>query len=130
LPEGEMLYDAEHVTDRSERFLAGEFIREKILERVREELPYACAVLIRNFDESRREEKNLVVIDADILVERRSQQGIVLGAGASQLRNIGIAARQDLEQLLGCKVFLGLEVRTSRNWRNDDSVLDELELGS
>ena len=130
LPEGELLYDADHITDRSERFLAGEFIREKILERVREELPYACAVLIRNFDESNRTEKNLVVIDADILVERRSQQGIVLGAGAVQLRNIGIAARRDLEQLLDCKVFLGLQVRTSRNWRNDESVLDELELGS
>jgi GTP-binding protein Era len=68
LPEGELLYDADHITDRSERFLAGEFIREKILERVREELPYACAVLIRSFDESKREEKKLVVIDADILV--------------------------------------------------------------
>jgi GTP-binding protein Era len=130
LPEGELLYDADHITDRSERFLAGEFIREKILERVREELPYACAVLIRSFDESKREEKKLVVIDADILVERRSQQGIVLGAGAVQLRNIGIAARRDLEQLLDCKVFLGLQVRTSRNWRNDEGVLDELELGS
>ena len=130
LPEGEFLYDAEHITDRSERFLAGEFIREKILERVREELPYACAVLVRNFDESKRAEKNLVVIDADILVERRSQQGIVLGAGAVQLRNIGIAARRDLEQLLDCKVFLGLQVRTSKNWRNDEGVLDELELGS
>jgi GTP-binding protein Era len=125
-----LLYDADHITDRSERFLAGEFIREKILERVREELPYACAVLIRSFDESKREEKKLVVIDADILVERRSQQGIVLGAGAVQLRNIGIAARRDLEQLLDCKVFLGLQVRTSRNWRNDEGVLDELELGS
>jgi GTP-binding protein Era len=122
LPEGELLYDADHITDRSERFLAGEFIREKILERVREELPYACAVLIRSFDESKREEKKLV--------ERRSQQGIVLGAGAVQLRNIGIAARRDLEQLLDCKVFLGLQVRTSRNWRNDEGVLDELELGS
>jgi GTP-binding protein Era len=130
LPEGELLYDEDHITDRSERFLAGEFIREKILERVREELPYACAVLIRSFDESKREEKKLVVIDADILVERRSQQGIVLGAGAVQLRNIGIAARRDLEQLLDCKVFLGLQVRTSRNWRNDEGVLDELELGS
>ena len=114
----------------SERFLAAEFIREKLLERMREELPYASAVLIRKFDESRREGKNLVVIEADILVEKRSQQGIILGAGASQLRNLGISARKDLEQLLDCKVYLGLQVRTARNWRNDESILDELELGT
>jgi GTP-binding protein Era len=130
LPEGEPLYDSEQITDRSERFLASEFIREKLLERVREELPYTCAVIIRKFDESQRADKNLVVIEADILVERRSQQGIVLGAGASHLRDLGIAARQELEQLLDCKVYLGLQVKTSHNWRNDDAVLDELELGT
>ncbi len=129
MPEGEPLYEADQVTDRSERFLAAEFIREKLLERVREEMPYACAVLIRRFDESKRETQNLVVIDADIIVERKSQQGIVLGAGASQLRDLGIAARRDLELLLNCKLYLGLQVRTARNWRNDESVLDELELG-
>jgi GTPase len=129
LPEGEPLYDAEQITDRSERFLTAEFIREKLLERVREELPYTCAVLVKKFDESRRAE-NLVVIEADILVEKRSQQGIILGAGASQLRDLGITARKDLEQLLDCKVFLGLQVRTARNWRNDESILDELELGT
>jgi GTPase len=130
LPEGEPLYDAEQFTDRTERFLAAEFIREKLLEKVREELPYACAVLINKFDESQRESKKLVVIEADILVERRSQQGIILGAGASQLRDIGTSARLSLEQLLDCKVYLGLQVKTSRNWRNDESVLDELGLGS
>ena len=129
LPDGDPIYDAEYYTDRTERFLAGEFVREKILDRVREELPYACAVIIRKFDESQRETKKLVRIEADILVEKRSQQGIVLGAGASQLKNIGIAARRDLEKLLDCKVFLGLQVRTSRDWRNDEAVLDELELG-
>jgi GTPase len=129
LPEGEPFYEADYFTDRTERFLAGEFIREKLLERVREELPYACAVLIRKFDESRREGDGLVVIEADILVEKKSQQGIVLGAGAGQLKNIGIAARKDLEKLLECKVFLGLQVRTAHNWRNNEAVLDELELG-
>jgi GTPase len=126
LPEGEPLYDPELVTDRSERFLTAEFIREKLLERVRDELPYACAVLIRKFDESRREAKNLVAIEADIVVEKRSQQGIILGAGALQLRDLGISARKDLEQLLGCRVHLALQVRTARNWRNDESVLNEL----
>jgi GTP-binding protein Era len=129
LPEGEPFYEADYLTDRTERFQAAEFIREKLLERVREELPYSCAVLIQKFDESSREEKNLVVIEADILVEKKSQQGIVLGAGALQLKNIGIAARKDLEELLGCKVYLGLQVRTVQNWRNDESFLDKLELG-
>ena len=105
-------------------------IREKLLERVREELPYVCAVLIKKFDESRRANKKLVIIEADILVEKRSQQGIILGAGASQLRDLGISARKDLEQLLGCKVYLGLRVTTARNWRNNESILDELELGT
>ncbi len=129
LPEGEPLYEADMITDRPERFLAAEFIREKLLERLREELPYASAVLIKKFDESQRETKNLVVIEADILVEKRSQQGIVLGSGALQLRNLGITARQDLEQLLDCKVYLALQVRTAQNWRNNESILDELELG-
>lgn len=130
LPEGEPLYEAEMVTDRSERFLAAEFIREKLLERVREELPYVCAVLVRKFDESQREKKKLVIIEADILVEKGSQKGIILGAGASQLRDLGISARKDLEQLLGCRVYLDLHVIAARNWRNNDSILDELELGT
>lgn len=130
LPEGEPLYEAERLTDRTERFLAAEFIREKLLERVREELPYVCAVLIRKFDESRRANNGLVIIEADILVEKRSQQGIILGAGASQLRNLGISARKKLEQLLGCKVYLGLRVTTARKWRDNESILDELELGT
>jgi GTPase len=130
LPEGKPLYDPEQITDRSERFLAAEFIREKLLERVREELPYACAVFIRKFDEGHREDKKLVVIEADILVEKRSQQGIIVGAGASKLREIGTSARQSLEHLLGCKVYLGLQVRTAPNWRNNESMLDELGLGT
>jgi len=129
LPEGEPLYEAEQYTDRSERFLAAEFVREKLLERVREELPYTSAVLIRKFDESRRSAQNLVVIEADILVEKRSQQGIILGAGGLRIRDVGIAARTDLEELLDCRVFLDLTVRTVSNWRNDDRVLDDLDLG-
>jgi GTP-binding protein Era len=128
LPEAEPPYDSQQITDRSERFLTAEFIREKLLDRMREEIPYTTAVLIRNFDESKRGSKKVVVIEADIVVEKRSQQGIILGAGGLQLRNIGISARHDLEQLLDCKVYLGLNVCTVRDWRNNDSVLDELEL--
>lgn len=129
LPDGEPLFGQDQVTDRTERFLAAEFIREKILERTREEIPYTSAVMLRKFDESRRESKRLVIVDADILVEKRSQQGIILGAGGAQLRDVGTAARCDLEQLLGCRVYLHLIVRTESRWRDNDRILDQLELG-
>jgi GTPase len=129
LPEAPPAYDPEQVTDRTERFLSSEFIREKILERTREELPYTSAVLLRKFDESRRATAKLVVIEADILVEKSSQQGIILGKGGLQLRDLGSAARKEIEELLGCKVYLELTVRTVRKWRDNDTILDELELG-
>ncbi|NWG13526.1 MAG: GTPase Era [Acidobacteria bacterium] len=130
LEEGEALYPGEQVTDRSERFLAAEFIREKVLARTRAELPYTSAVLIRRFDESRRNSAHIVVVEADILVEKQSQQGIILGAGGLRLRDIGIDARREIEQLLGCKVHLALRVRTVHRWREDDSVLDQLGVGT
>lgn len=129
LPEGQALFDTDAVTDRTERFLSAEFIREKLLERTQEELPYTTAVLVRQFDESRRESQQLVVIKADVIVEKRSQQGIIVGSGGTRIRDIGTAARRELEEMLGCKVFLELTVRTVRDWRNDDQVLDDLDLG-
>ncbi len=128
LPEGEACFPADQVTDRTERFMAAEIIREKILERMRDELAYTTAVLLRNFDESKRAAGNLTRLEAEILVEKRSQQGIILGQGGLMLRDIGIAARKDLEAHLGCKVFLGLKVRTVHKWRDNESVLNELEL--
>jgi len=130
LPEGGPLYDESYLTDRTERFMAAELVREQILARTREEIPYATAVLVRSFDESVRESRRLVRIEADLIVEKRSQQGIILGTGATQLRDIGAAARKDLEQVLGCRVFLGLTVRTVPRWRNSDRVLDELGVGT
>ncbi len=130
LPEGEALYPGEQVTNRSERFLTAEFIREKILARTREELPYASAVLIRKFDEGRRDSGNIVVVEADILVEKESQRGIILGAGGLRLRDIGTDARREVEQLLGCKVHLALKVRAQHRWRENDTILDQLEVGT
>jgi GTP-binding protein Era len=121
--------EPDQFTDRTERFLTSELIREKILARTREELPYSTGVVVRSFDESRRTTRGLVVIEADILVEKRSQQGIILGKGGTFLRDIGILARRDVESLLGCKVHLGLRVRTMSRWRDNDLVLDEMELG-
>ncbi len=130
LREGEFLYPVDQITDRSERFLAGEFIREKILSFARAEIPYATAVMIRRFDESQREKKNLVIVEADILVEKKSQQGIIIGKEGNQLRELGRAARGELEDRLGCRLFLGLTVRTAAKWRDDDAILDDLEVGT
>jgi GTP-binding protein Era len=129
LPEGSPVFEPEQFTDRTERFLTSELIREKILSRTREELPYSTGVVLRSFDESRRTTKGLVLIEADILVEKKSQQGIILGKGGTFLRDIGILARRDIESLLGSKVHLALRVRTMSQWRNNDLVLDEMELG-
>ncbi len=130
LPDGDPLYPADQVTDRSEKFLAAEFIREKILEFAREEIPYATAVVVRKFDASQREKKNLLVLEADILVEKKSQQGIIIGKEGNQLRDLGAAARRELEERLGCRLFLGLTVRTVSKWRDDDAVLDDLGVGT
>jgi GTP-binding protein Era len=128
LPEGPPLYDPDFVTDRTERFLAAERIREKVVERTREEIPYCTAVLLRGFDESERASRRLVRIEADILVEKRSQAGIIVGHRGAVLREIGTSARRDIEALLGCRVYLHLEVKPAEKWRNDEAVLDALDL--
>ena len=129
LPEGEPRFDSDQITDRTERFLTAELIREKILNRTRQEMPYATAVVIRQFDESVRQEKKLVHIDADILVEKKSQKGIILGRGGVALRDLGKEARADIEDLLGCRVYLGLTVCAKERWRDNEWTLDDLELG-
>ncbi len=129
LPEGPPLFESDQFTDRTERFLTSELIREKILARTREELPYSTGVVVRTFDESKRAGNDLVLIGADILVEKKSQQGIIVGKGGTLLRDIGTLARRDIELLLGCRVHLDLRVRTMSKWRNNDVVLDEMELG-
>lgn len=129
LPEAPASSEPDQLTDRSERFLSAELIREKLLRRTRQELPYTTAILVRKFDEGRRAKEGLVVIEADILVEKRSQQGIILGKAGESLRDIGTAARREIELLLGCRVYLALHVRTVSRWRNNDSILDALEVG-
>lgn len=129
LPKGEPIYPEDYVTDRTERFLIGEIIREKVLRNTQEELPYTTAVIIERFDESRRPGEGLVEIAAKIVVEKSSQQGIVVGAGGQLIRQIGIEARKDAEALLGCRVFLELVVRTREHWRNDPLFLESIEIG-
>jgi GTP-binding protein Era len=121
LPEGPRLFPEEMFTDLPERFLAAELIREKIFRLTREEIPYATAVEVEEFKE--REEKNLIAIKATIQVERESQKGVLIGKKGQMLKEIGRLAREDMEALLGAKVFLELWVKVEKNWREDPRAL-------
>jgi GTP-binding protein Era len=118
LPEGPALFPADVWTDVPERDLCGELIREQILQQTEQEIPYSAAVLIEQFDESEREvgPRGLVRIAATVLVERDSQKAIVIGKGGARLKQIGTKAREQIERLLGCKVFLELHVRVEKDW--------------
>jgi GTPase len=124
LPGGPRLFPEDMVTDLPERFLAAEMIREKVFLLTREEIPYATAVVIEEFKE--REENNLVVIRATILVERDSQKGILIGGKGHMLKEIGRFARKEIESLLGVRVFLELWVKLEKNWRDDPRALHRL----
>jgi GTP-binding protein Era len=124
LPEGPRLFPEDMVTDLPERFLAAELIREKVFHLTREEIPYATAVAIEEFKE--REDKNLVVIRATIQVERETQKGILIGGKGKRLKEIGRLAREEMEVLLGARVFLELWVKVERNWRDDPRALRRL----
>jgi GTP-binding protein Era len=124
LPAGPKLFPEDMITDLPERFLAAELIREKVFLLTREEIPYATAVVVEEFKE--REEKNLVVIKATIQVERKSQKGILIGEKGRMLKEIGCQAREEIEALLGAKVFLELWVKVEKNWREDPGALRRL----
>ena len=126
LPEGDLLYPENTITDRNERFLVGEIIREKVLALTRQELPYSTAVQIEEFDESRREE-NFVRLTASVIVDKPTQKRIVIGRAGRMIKQIGTRARKEIETLLDVKkVFLDLNVKVVPGWRNRDHLLDEL----
>src|SRR5690606_8582859 len=114
LPEGPALYPEDMVTDRAERFLAGELVREQLFRQLGEELPYATAVVVDQFAE--RPDRGDVVIAATIFVERDSQKGIVVGKGGQRIKAIGEAGRAAISELLGCPVHLVLHVKVAPNW--------------
>ncbi len=120
--EQEEAFDEQFVTDQSWRHLAAEIIREKVLESTRAELPYAVAVMVDEF----QEEDRVTRIAASIVVEKSGQKAIVIGKAGSRLKAIGTAARLELADALGCKVFLALHVKVKDAWRDDDRVLVEL----
>ncbi len=130
LPEVEApLFPPEVLTDQAERTLAAEYVREQVMLQTRQEIPYSVHVEVESFDESeRREGGGLVRIDAAVLVERESQKGIVIGKRGAMLKRIGTAARQRLERLLGCKVFLALTVRVDERWSERPAALRKLGL--
>lgn len=122
LPEGPAYFPDDVLTDQPERVIAAEMIREKVLRLTRDEIPHSVAVEVEEFKE--RDEEN-VYIRATIFVERDSQKGIVIGAKGGLLKKIGQQARADIENLLGCKVFLDLWVKVKPDWRNQDKALKQ-----
>lgn len=116
LPVGPALYPEEEWTQVSERFLVAEIVREKIFHLTEQEVPYSAFVDIVQFDESERDERGLVRIFADVLVERGTQKGIVIGKGGEMLKRIGTLARKEIQEVLGCRVYLELHVKVERDW--------------
>jgi GTPase len=121
------LFPPDVLTDQAERQLAAEYVREQLMLQTRQEIPYSAAVEVEAFDESdRRDRGGLVRISALIVVERESQKAIVIGKGGAMLKRIGTRARENLERLLGCKVFLALHVKVEEGWTERGAALDRL----
>jgi len=126
LPTGEPIFSEDELTDQPVRVMVSEIVREKILQVTGEEIPYVTAVITERFEEVR---EDFARINCVIMVERGSQKKIVIGKGASRLKQIGINARRDIEELLGHRVHLELFVKVEEDWRNRDALLDEMGLG-
>lgn len=124
LPEGPAAYDPELLSIHPERFLVAERIREKVLHQTRDELPFSVAVVVDSWEERN---PGLIAIYASIMVEREGQKKIIIGAKGRGIKNIGSAARQDLESYLGCRLFLDLKVRVEKDWRENRRILSELD---
>jgi GTPase len=127
LPEGEPLYPADYLTDQPERVIAGEIVREKLLQFTRAEIPFSSAVVVEKFEEPSGE-RGLLTLHCSIVVERESQKPIVVGRGGAMIKQIGTAAREELERFFGTRVFLDLHVRVKSDWREDERVLRDLGL--
>ena len=127
LPKAGPLFPDDSLTDKSERFVAAELVREQVLRRTRDELPYTTAVTVDEWQESEQNE-GPVRIFATILVDGESQKPIVIGRGGKMLKAVGTVARAQIEGMLGRKVFLDLHVKARPGWREDSPVLDQLEI--
>lgn len=125
LPEGEAFYDKDEFTDKSERFFVSEIVREKILLNYKKEIPYSVEVVVNSFKEG----EALIKIQVDILVERDSQKGIIIGDKGSSLKKVGMAARQEMEKFFKKKIFLELFVKVDKDWRNNEKRLKNFGYG-
>jgi GTP-binding protein Era len=123
LPEGPAYFPEDYVTDQPERYLAAELIREKVLHATRKEVPHAVAVMVDKWEET----PTITRIYATIRVEREGQKAIVIGTGGAMLKKIGTQARQDLERLLGVRIYLDLHVRVEPGWREKPAFLNALD---
>ena len=121
LPAGPPFFPEDTLTDLSERFIVAELVREQVFRMTGEEIPYATAVTVDTFKE--KKEGRLISIEATIHLERSSQKGIVIGKNGAKLKQIGTRSREQIEQLLGTKVFLKLFVRIQKNWRKDTKAI-------
>ena len=125
LPEGEPIFSEDELTDQSLRVLVAEIVREKVLRVTGDEIPYVTAVVTEKFEEVREDFARIFCV---IVVERGSQKKIIIGKGASRLKDIGIRARKEIEELLGHRVHLELFVKVEEDWRNREQLLDEYGL--
>lgn len=125
LPEGEPIFSEDELTDQTLRVLVAEIVREKILAVTGDEIPYVTAVVTERFEEVRDDFTRIYCV---IVVERASQKKIIIGKGASRLKEVGIRARKEIENLLGHRVHLELFVKVEEDWRNKDQLLDEFGL--
>lgn len=123
LPEGPRYYPEDIVTDQLERFMAQEIIREKIMGKTSEEIPYSVAVEVQDWAER---QDGIVSISANIYVEREGQKGIIIGEKGRMLKEVGTLARIEIERLLDAKVFLQLWVKVKKGWRDNKKMLQEL----
>ncbi len=123
LPAGPRYYPGEQLTDQTERQIAAELIREQVLRFTRQEVPHAVAVVVEEF---KARSDDMTYVAANIFVERNSQKGIIIGKGGAMLRQIGAAAREQIERLTGTQVYLDLWVKVSKDWRKDERWLRRL----
>ena len=121
LPEGHPFYEGDDLSDMPTKFFVSELIREKIFQLYQEELPYHTTVLVQEF----KEKTTLIKISADIIVQRDTQKGIILGEGGKMIKQLGTLARKDIEEFLDSKVFLELYVKVRPKWRDSDLYLKE-----
>ncbi len=122
MPEGPQYFPDDQITDHPEYFIVSELIREKVLLLTRDEVPHSVAVVV---DSMKRNENDKVQVQATIIVERDSQKGIIIGKGGKMLKAIGTKARQDIEHLLGDKVYLELWVKVQKDWRDKQTYLKD-----